>query len=382
MSVSYTVIFCLIQSAALASCCSVNEFNIAADNAFITCMTNVSCEAGCYRGYIFPNGQTNESYICQEGLWTPMVSTCKPIPEVSVKYAATWVFSEVLPYQCGNITAEFNKSKEILEETFASLCKTINGTIFFTYSTLAFTISAKFTAKYTNFTNWNALEKCKSLTITSFTHLSIVQTIFDNVSCGESNLNYTILKDLYIEASLEKCSNGMEIHNVTSSNGTFDVYCDFIVAETTTEMTEELNATSIMSILKYTTVTETKKFNTNTKVGLALRSIIYIAGAAGGVILIVLLIIGFVCHQKRKKPPEEIIIKYSVNHQGYNCGFKGEMINNDLYKSADDVIGCQKDEDVIQSSLKRYPAAPYYNLKMTYSKLEPEEDPYSYASKF
>lgn len=62
---------------ALASCCSVNEFNIAADNAFITCLTNVSCEAGCYRGYIFPNGQTNESYICQEGLWTPMVSTCK-----------------------------------------------------------------------------------------------------------------------------------------------------------------------------------------------------------------------------------------------------------------------------------------------------------------
>lgn len=62
------------------------------------------------------------------------------IPEVSVKYAATWVFSEVLPYQCGNITAEFNKSKEILEETFASLCKTINGTIFFTYSTLAFTV--------------------------------------------------------------------------------------------------------------------------------------------------------------------------------------------------------------------------------------------------
>lgn len=84
----------------------------------------------------------------------------------------------------------------------------------------------------------------------------------------------------------------------------------------------------------------------------------------------------------RKKPPEEINIKYSVNHQGYNCGFKGEMINNDLYKSADDVIGCQKDDDVIQSSLKRYPAAPYYNLKMTYSKLEPEKDPYSYASKF
>lgn len=107
MSVPYTVIFCLIQSTGyffqflkrimtrssvafsmciliywciftvLASSCSVNDFDIAADNAVITCMTNVSCEAGCYRGYIFPNGRTNESYICQDELWTPVISTCK-----------------------------------------------------------------------------------------------------------------------------------------------------------------------------------------------------------------------------------------------------------------------------------------------------------------
>lgn len=107
MSVPYTVIFCLIQSTGyflqflkrimtrssvafsmciliywciftvLASSCSVNEFDIAADNAVITCMTNVSCEVGCYRGYIFPNGRTNESYICQDELWTPVISTCK-----------------------------------------------------------------------------------------------------------------------------------------------------------------------------------------------------------------------------------------------------------------------------------------------------------------
>lgn len=73
-------------------------------------------------------------------------------------------------------------------------------------------------------------------------------------------------------------------------------------------------------------------------------------------------------------------MKYSVNHQGYNCGFKGEMMNNEFYKSADDVTECQNDEDVTQSSLERHSAAPYYNL--AYSKLEPEEDLYSYASKF
>lgn len=71
------------------------------------------------------------------------------IPEVFVKYAATWVFSEVFPHKCRNITAKFNNSKEILEETFASLCKTINGTIFFTYSTLSFTVC-----------NFNHIFKC------------------------------------------------------------------------------------------------------------------------------------------------------------------------------------------------------------------------------
>lgn len=153
-----------------------------------------------------------------------------------------------------------------------------------------------------------------------------------------------------------------------------------------------------------------------------LIQVIYIAAAAGGIILVSIITICLVCHKKRyftiilqlynvsndicyeiqftcllninlnplslnrnnslKRLPGEINMKYSVNHQGYNCGFKGEMINNELYKSADEVIDCQKDEDVTQSSLESYSAAPYYNLKMTYSKLEPEEDLYSYASKF
>lgn len=89
-----------------------------------------------------------------------------------------------------------------------------------------FQITATFTAKYNNFSNWNALEKCKTLTIKSFTKLSVIKTIFDNVSCNDSHLNHTILKELRIEDSHEQCSNGMEIHNVTrTSGGTFGVYC-------------------------------------------------------------------------------------------------------------------------------------------------------------
>lgn len=98
--------------------------------------------------------------------------------------------------------------------------------LFLLFAFFFFQITATFTAKYNNFSNWNALEKCKTLTIISFKKLSVIKTIFDNVSCGDSHLNRTILKEFRIEGSHEQCSNGMEIHNVTrSSGGTFGVYC-------------------------------------------------------------------------------------------------------------------------------------------------------------
>lgn len=59
----------------IADCCSSN-INI--DNAFVSCLTNnVSCNAECYRGYIFPSGSTKENYSCQNGTWPPMLSSCK-----------------------------------------------------------------------------------------------------------------------------------------------------------------------------------------------------------------------------------------------------------------------------------------------------------------
>lgn len=58
------------------NCCSL-DITIALDNAFVSCSTIVSCVAECYRGYIFPSGSTKESYICQNGVWTPTLSSCK-----------------------------------------------------------------------------------------------------------------------------------------------------------------------------------------------------------------------------------------------------------------------------------------------------------------
>lgn len=54
-----------------------SDMNMAVDNAFISCSTNFSCTAKCYRGFIFPSGSTKEYYSCQNGVWTPMLPSCK-----------------------------------------------------------------------------------------------------------------------------------------------------------------------------------------------------------------------------------------------------------------------------------------------------------------
>lgn len=62
---------------AAANFCSTNMVNLAVDNGLMSCFTNNTCIAECYRGYIFPSGNTKESYSCQNGNLTPMLSTCK-----------------------------------------------------------------------------------------------------------------------------------------------------------------------------------------------------------------------------------------------------------------------------------------------------------------
>lgn len=60
----------------IADSCS-SDINTAVDNAFVSCSTPVLCTAECYRGYIFPFGSIEESYSCQNGVWTPMLFSCK-----------------------------------------------------------------------------------------------------------------------------------------------------------------------------------------------------------------------------------------------------------------------------------------------------------------
>lgn len=73
----FSVIIIPFWAAQQTVCCSSTEFSSTVVNAFISCPTNTSCNAECYRGFIFPTGQTNQSFSCQKGVWTPMLSACK-----------------------------------------------------------------------------------------------------------------------------------------------------------------------------------------------------------------------------------------------------------------------------------------------------------------
>lgn len=54
----------------------------------------------------------------------------------------------------------------------------------------------------------------------------VIWTIFDNVTCNKSRVNYTISKELYIVDKNTFCLNGMKIYNVTMPmDGNFGLYC-------------------------------------------------------------------------------------------------------------------------------------------------------------
>lgn len=58
-------------------CCSVENLNNVVENAIVSCPGNSWCKVTCYRGYIFRTGREVQSFGCQDGKWTPLLSSCK-----------------------------------------------------------------------------------------------------------------------------------------------------------------------------------------------------------------------------------------------------------------------------------------------------------------
>lgn len=64
------------------------------ENAIVTCSDNSWYTATCHRNYIFPTGFEKVSYSCEDGIWTPLLSSCK-IFSMALYYFASVVVLNV-----------------------------------------------------------------------------------------------------------------------------------------------------------------------------------------------------------------------------------------------------------------------------------------------
>lgn len=70
-----------------------------------------------------------------------------------------------------------------------------------------------------------------------------------------------------------------------------------------------------------------------------------------------------------------------IKSHDMSSGFKGELIENELYQIADNVIDCKNDNDTYHDILEHSITAPYFREK-TPIKLEIEDTQYSYPSEW
>lgn len=142
----------IVQSTGVASCCSVENIHDVVENAIISCSDNLWSTATCYRGFIFSTGFEKVAYSCKDGIWTPLLSSCKRLPVVSITYSEQWSFVEILPSNCINITTRLDDLEEEIVEIVLNQCQELGGfnaTVQFNYSFMAFTV----TIPVSNFTH-------------------------------------------------------------------------------------------------------------------------------------------------------------------------------------------------------------------------------------
>lgn len=70
---------------------------------------------------------------------------------------------------------------------------------------------------------------------------------------------------------------------------------------------------------------------------------------------------------------------YGTKHRKDETSFQGEMIENDLYKSADDMF--DSNGDTTQAASDEFSTAPYSKEKIK-NQVKVDQDEYSYPSKF
>nr|XP_034332903.1 uncharacterized protein LOC105333663 [Crassostrea gigas] len=370
MKALYYFLF-LIESTGFAGCCSIENINNVVENANVSCSENL-CTAQCYRDFIFPTGLKDVSYNCTDGVWTPSLSSCKRLPVVSITYSAQWNFTEFLPSKCDNISKRLDDLEEEMVGIFANKCQELKGiyaSVHFNYSFLAFTVNTHFSAVYRNYTTRKVLNTCISFTTIAVSNLPIFRTMFDNVTCTGSNSSKTVPK-VYTHDKLESCLNGTEVHAVTSSEtGEIEQYCDYRdILTSNTSPDIAIEETTLSSRETSTFIFEALFIS---KDNLKIESIIYIAATASGVLLISVIIIMVVCVQKRVKSPKNLP---AVDTKVYDNSFKGELIENELYQSADNAIDSTGYTDNTKINMSVPSAAPSFKGELIENELYQSAD--------
>ncbi|XP_078319573.1 uncharacterized protein LOC111100918 [Crassostrea virginica] len=274
----------------IIDCCFVQEHGDV-NHAFLSCRTNVSCEAQCYRGYVFPSGETKTVYSCQQDL-SGMVPTCIRIPTVIVKYMAAWEFHNIPANECENISLLLNHSESVLKEV-VGLCNTmaIDVNITFTYQTHTFTMYTIFTGTYYNFTSTSVLESCVALHLDYIRNQTspLIRSILDDISYMNETLNYTLRIDWQISDRQEHCPAGTEVKNVNvslSNKYNIEYYCETISLST--------DFSTTTGFQNFSNVTTTLAVNDNTP---ANYTAIYIAAPILGIAYFILFMATLICYK-------------------------------------------------------------------------------------
>nr|XP_022289721.1 uncharacterized protein LOC111101494 isoform X1 [Crassostrea virginica] len=213
----------------IIDCCSVQDRGYV--NAFLSCQTNDTCEAQCYRGYIFPTGKTKTNYSCNQQGLSGIFPSCKRIPIVVIEYRAIWEFLDVLPSKCDNVSSFLSQSDATIG-AISRLCNTmeVDVNISFTFFTLAFMMTTTFTGEYYNYTSTDVLDNCLSMHFAVLQNetLPFIGLIFDKLTCWNKGINHTLRDKLYISDRQRHCPIGTEVRNASfteSNKDNTEYYC-------------------------------------------------------------------------------------------------------------------------------------------------------------
>ncbi|XP_078336558.1 uncharacterized protein LOC111101078 isoform X3 [Crassostrea virginica] len=219
---SLLVLGIFVELLALGCSCPTEEFDLVG-NATLTCFDNDSCEARCYDDYIFPTGYATIKFSCQDGQWTPNITSCKGVPVTGFQLETVLRYT-VDPYQC-NTLRTLNYVGNRLEYAWRYCCgnRNMDFTLHSYYEMRRnqpskdsyYYVNVGYLAEFTNYTSNYTLSSCLSrLWYKTYLELSD-HNKYDAVCENKSARVYISFVSKYPETKYQYCPQGFEVKNIT-----------------------------------------------------------------------------------------------------------------------------------------------------------------------